>query len=393
MKQVYLSLMILLSCCFSFGQDQPNNIDVALFHNGSNGSSTGSGALVELALRIKSAGGTYTAPNNTGSDFFVFLMAPKTDFDLTDALTIIQVNSAFYGTASPSIMLPQSAFELGGTDLYFPIVFNFSGTLMNLSTLTANWSYAFTFNFGGASKTAAQLNKLKVVVPSNNDELQAAAGGDESISITRLIYSGGSNQLTGTLFATLPVNFVNFSGYKSGTKNVLSWTTGSESNSQGFEIQRASDGSTYSPIGFLNTKAVGGRSVSELNYTFDDNNPLSGKKSYYRLRQVDLDNKSTFSNIVIINGDKPKTTEITGVFPNPANDLLNVIVNTPQRANVTLAVTDMNGKVVSQKIINIETGSNTVPVEISQLAKGNYLVKVINGQANTESPVSKFVKH
>lgn len=389
MKKVYLNLLVLIAYFVSFGQDNPN-IDVGLFPNGSHGSNAGSGGYVALGLRIKSGGTTYTVPNNTAQDFIIFLTAPKTDFDLSDPLTITQVNPALYGTTSTLNMTPQSAFELGGPNLYFPIVLNTTiVSSMNLSPLTTNWQYTFTFNFGAVTKTSSQINKLKIVGPSNNAELLAVTG-DPSISVTRLLI-GTSNQLTGTLFSTLPVNFINFSGFKNGSSNELKWTTGSESNSRGFDVQRASDGTNYASIGFVNTQAPGGASVSELSYSFDDNSPL-GKKSYYRLRQVDIDSRSTYSNIIIINGDKPKTTGIGGVFPNPANDLLNVIVDAPQRGNVTLALLDMNGKTVSQKLVNVETGSNTVPVDIAQLAKGNYFVKVIDRFTDGESAVSKFVK-
>jgi hypothetical protein len=200
------------------------------------------------------------------------------------------------------------------------------------------------------------------------------------------------SELVTTSLVTLPVSLYNFSGYKSGTANVLKWTTSSEMNSKGFEVMRSSQGTDYTSLGFVNSRAVNGTSNKELAYTFEDNSPLAAKKSYYRLRLVDLDARTAMSNIIIINGEKPKTMEIGGLFPNPANDKLNVIVSAPQRGNVTLAVMDINGKMISQKLINVEAGSNTVPVEISQLAKGNYLVKVVDRSSGSESTASKFVK-
>jgi hypothetical protein len=205
-------------------------------------------------------------------------------------------------------------------------------------------------------------------------------------------YSNGIAYFTTNNLVSVPVTLLNFSGYKSGAKNVLKWTTANESNNTGFEVLRSADGVNYSAIGFVDTRAPGGTSTTELNYTFDDNSPLGAKRSYYRLRQVDIDSRSKLSNIVVINGDKPKITGITGVFPNPANDLVNVIIDAPRRENVTVVVMDLSGRTVSQKTANIETGSNTVPVDIAGLAKGSYFVKVVSLSADSESAVSKFVK-
>lgn len=391
MKRILLSLVTLMAGLNLFAQSQQDNVVVGLFPNGANGSNAATAARIEIAL--KPLNGTYTAVP-AATDFIVILKAPKTHFAETDVMNIAQVNPAMFGANTMTFL---GATDIGPDDpdnLYFSFSISSGGSL-NLSSMTLNnWSYAFTVSFL-PDKTQTAFSKLKIVDEVNNAELTAAFG-TPVFSNLQMVNAVLENQLIANAFSAftaMPVNFINFSGFKNGSKNVLNWTTGSEFNSDRFEVQRSADGNTYMSIGTVNTKAINGNSSTELNYTFDDNNPLAAKKSYYRIRQVDIDSRSALTNIVIISADKPKTTEITGVFPNPANDLLNVIVNTPQRANVTLAVTDMNGKVVSQKIINIETGSNTVPVEISQLAKGNYLVKVINGQANTESPVSKFVKH
>jgi len=185
---------------------------------------------------------------------------------------------------------------------------------------------------------------------------------------------------------------VNFSGYKSGSKNVLKWTTSSEQNNTGFEIQRSTDGVNYSVIGFVSTLASGGNSSTELSYTFDDNSPVVSKRNYYRLNQKDIDGRSKMSNVVLINGDKPTIIGIGGIFPNPASTTVNVLIDAPRRDDVTVVLMDVLGKTIKQKVVNVEIGSNTVPVEISSLAKGSYLVKVLCKSSDCETAVSKFAK-
>jgi hypothetical protein len=197
----------------------------------------------------------------------------------------------------------------------------------------------------------------------------------------------------GTTVASIPtpVELISFAGQKEETKNVLRWTTASENNNRGFEVQYSKDGSNYSVLGFVSSIAQGGFSASQLNYTFTDINP-SGVKHYYRLRQLDYDGRSKFSSIVMIRGNKPLSLAIGGIFPNPANgSLVNVIIDAPKQDRVTLVVTDFSGRIVKQKAANVESGSNTIPVDISQLTQGNYLMKVVCS-SGCELAIGKFNK-
>ncbi len=191
-------------------------------------------------------------------------------------------------------------------------------------------------------------------------------------------------------FGALPVSLLNFSGYKDGTRNQLRWTTSSESNNRGFEVQRSTDGINYTTLGFVNTLALGGNSTSQLNYTYTDNN-VTGSRQYYRLRQVNFDGNSKLSNIVLIKGDKPVSLTIDGLFPNPANSLVNVLIAAPNKDKVTMVITDIAGRTMLQKVVGIETGSNTIPVDISTLANGTYMVKLVCS-SNCDRVVGKFVK-
>ncbi|MCX6317228.1 MAG: T9SS type A sorting domain-containing protein [Bacteroidetes bacterium] len=105
----------------------------------------------------------------------------------------------------------------------------------------------------------------------------------------------------------------------------------------------------------------------------------------------DLDGRSKLSNIVLIKGNKPTQLAISGIFPNPVSTEVNVLVDAPLREKVTLMIINASGKTVLQKVITIEAGSNTIPVNTSTLANGSYLVKLICN-SNCESAVSKFVK-
>lgn len=188
----------------------------------------------------------------------------------------------------------------------------------------------------------------------------------------------------------LPVNFLSFSGYKSGSVNKLQWTTASEQNCLGFEVQRSTDGINFSSIGFVNTLAIGGNSTDRLSYNFNDNN-VAGEKQYYRIRQVDIDNHGRLSNVILLKGSKPLIVSIDGIYPNPANNEINVLLAAPARDKATLIVTDISGRVLLQQLVNVETGINSIPVNISRFASGTYLIKLA-GQTSVESAGAKFIK-
>lgn len=387
MKKTYLLIVSLVTGIVLMAQPVPNNLNIGIFNNGSNGSNAGSGGYLELALRPVIQ--VYGAPptNPVAEDFGVILVAPKTDFDMTDNIVISQVNASLFGSTATAAMSPQGIFDIGDANLYYPISLNNAGGV-NLSSLALNnWGFAFTVSFSNA-KTPAQFRTVRIVDQTSHPQLSTFFGAPIFSSLTMQ----GGNQLTASAFTVLPVSLINFSGYKSGTKNVLKWTTANEQNNVGFEVQRSSDGVSYSAIGFVNTLAPGGNSSSDLSYTFDDNSPAASRKSYYRLNQKDFDGRSKLSNIVVINGGKPTILGIGGLFPNPASTLVNVIIDAPKRDDVTLVVMDVTGKTVKQKLVNVETGSNTVPVEIGNLAQGSYMVKLVCKSSDCETAVSKFVK-
>ena len=203
-------------------------------------------------------------------------------------------------------------------------------------------------------------------------------------------YGNGDHWAQTSASIVLPIDLLSFSGYKDGGRNQLRWTTSTEQNNRGFEVQRSLDGVNYNAIGFVNSMANGGNSSVQLNYTFTDNN-VTGLRQYYRLRQVDFGGNNKLSNIVLIKSDKPTIITIDGIFPNPATTTINLLVGAPVKDKVSIVVTDMAGRIMITKNMNVETGSNTLPLDVSGLAGGNYFIRMVD--SNGEVVSGKFVKN
>jgi len=188
---------------------------------------------------------------------------------------------------------------------------------------------------------------------------------------------------------TLPVTLVNFRGEQSGSINRLLWTTSTETNNRGFELERSSDGRNYSSITFIASKAENGNSNSAINYNYNDLRPFSGN-NYYRLKQFDTDGRTTISNVVLLSS---KVAEITlsSVYPNPTLREVNLVISSPKAERVTIVITDLTGKVLLQKAMQLIVGDNQELFNVQNLAAGTYFIKAVCANG-CETAVQRFVK-
>ncbi|RYY72794.1 MAG: T9SS type A sorting domain-containing protein [Gammaproteobacteria bacterium] len=187
--------------------------------------------------------------------------------------------------------------------------------------------------------------------------------------------------------AILPANILTFSGVRQSGANHLKWTVAQEQDVQAYQVERSNDGRDWTSVGSVTSL---GNTTTQRSYSFVDNN-ISGLKQMYRLRQVDRNGAAKLSKVVVITGSRPTTLTLSGLFPNPAATSVNVLVDAPAKDNINVIVMDAVGRVVKTQKASVETGSNTITVDVNGLANGSYLLKV-TCESNCQSAVSKFVK-
>jgi hypothetical protein len=173
----------------------------------------------------------------------------------------------------------------------------------------------------------------------------------------------------------LPVTLVNFRGEAAGNSNRLLWTTATETNNRGFELERSADGRTFSTIALVNSKSADGNSNMPIHYSYNDSRPMGGD-NYYRLKQVDKDGRFSYSNIIMMSR-KVDAITLGRIYPNPATNTLNLVIASPSAEAVSLVVTDLGGKVVVRQALQLRQGANTHRLNVGQLAQGSYFVKVV----------------
>lgn len=280
--------------------------------------------------------------------------------------------------------------------------------------LTGGTSYRLSFRYGNNSATyieqlevkygtapaSASMTNLIIDYPSVTGGVPATANLDFTPSTTGVYYIGFhahsiANQWNlyvddiALTVSPLPVTLVSFTGTREGLVNRLSWTTATEINNSGFELERSADGRNFSRLASVASKAADGNSALALNYSFDDVKPLAGA-SYYRLKQIDKDGRFSYSNIVVLRSRVSDIT-ITSVYPNPVKEDLNMVITSPSAEKVTMVVTDLSGKVIMQQAANVIIGDNQQHLNVQQLASGTYMVKVICANG-CETAVHRFVK-
>ncbi|MBL7739315.1 MAG: DUF4082 domain-containing protein [Chitinophagaceae bacterium] len=185
--------------------------------------------------------------------------------------------------------------------------------------------------------------------------------------------------------STLPVTLLNLSATPGNHKVTLKWTTSSEINNRGFDVQRSEDGSTWTTIGFV---AGAGNSNFTVNYNFTDNN-LEPRKYFYRLKQVDADERFRYSAIVAVTLNGKAEYLLGQNYPNPVTaGTATIQFVLPRTEKVNLSLFDINGRLM-QVLVNgsKDAGAHAIRFDAGLLSKGVYYYKM---QAGDFSDVKKL---
>ena len=172
-------------------------------------------------------------------------------------------------------------------------------------------------------------------------------------------------------YNAVPVELTSFTGNVVEDGVLLNWTTATELNNQGFDIERSTSVQSWEKIGFVPGY---GTTTEPKAYSFLDENVTSGTYTY-RLKQLDFDGTSSYSPEVVVDVDNtPSDFGLFQNFPNPFNPSTTIQFQVPQANDVSIVIYDMLGKEVK----SLFTG---------QVQAGKYTVDW-NGTNNTGAKVS-----
>ncbi|MBX9853199.1 MAG: hypothetical protein K2X86_15755 [Cytophagaceae bacterium] len=167
----------------------------------------------------------------------------------------------------------------------------------------------------------------------------------------------------------LPVVWLSFYAEKNGGQVKLTWNTVSEKNNNYFAVQRSEDGITFKEIGIVQGS---GSKESLSSYVFFDKSPLPGN-NYYRLKQVDYDHTSGYSEIRHISFD---AKNIVTIYPNPLKDQLYIRLN-GARSGGKFFLMDVTGRNVLEGSMEEFFENSILNINVEQLAEGTYILYLI----------------
>jgi hypothetical protein len=181
------------------------------------------------------------------------------------------------------------------------------------------------------------------------------------------LYAGGNfvnangNYYVAKWNLTLPVTLENITAKQENKDIAINWQTATELNTSHFNVQRSTDGVSFTDIG--TAKAIGSGANK---YGFIDNNPADGI-NYYRLQIVDMDGAATYSKVVSC--ELSVVSKQITVYPNPSRD--NVTISGSHISS--LQVIDNIGRVV--KVVSLKDATNP-SLSVSGLPAGVYHLRV-----------------
>lgn len=197
---------------------------------------------------------------------------------------------------------------------------------------------------------------------------------------------------------TLPVELVYFFAEVYADSVLLKFGTATEVSNYGFEIQRAHDNLNFEVIGFVEGN---GNSNSPKHYTYADSLIEMTGIVNYRLKQIDFDGTSAYSDTVIVNfttsitlesSNIPSQFSISNNYPNPFNPATKINFELPFQQALKINLFDVRGKLVkeiaSQEFL---PGIYQLYLDFSLYSSGIYFVR-FESQNNVVTKRMTFVK-
>ncbi|WP_276480991.1 beta strand repeat-containing protein [Paraflavitalea pollutisoli] len=202
-----------------------------------------------------------------------------------------------------------------------------------------------------------------------------------SVGQTVILYTvtdatcGTSRTVTDTITveAALSLRWVSFTGKYIDGHILLDWVTAAESNTSHFLVERSADGSLFSPITQL---PASGNTVTNTAYRFTDQRPANTGYNYYRVKQVDLDGRFTYSTTIRLRSDDGQVFK-AAITPNPATAVFTLSVEgVRDRESLLFELINGSGAVVYKERIIASGRSMSKTMQRPMITGGLYFYKV-----------------
>ncbi len=391
----------------TFGKININNTNGV--HLGTNVDVTGTtgvdflqGPLTLNGFNIRFGTGSSWANNNNSTKFFVtngsgLVVAANTGSELqypvgiaTGVTNYTPITIANSGTADTYGVRAQSGFGTTYNPDGSP-----TGTLVNSNVVDVSWivnegvaggsTLSTTLQWNAANETTGFDRNFSIAGVfrfSSGDWMTSPIGGVTNVgsayakSFSPALSTFTYQPLTiGNALSPLPVELLGFTVKPVNNLDAaLEWSTASETNNDHFEIERSLDGVTFEKIA---TEKGAGNSTQIIKYDLIDEKAgekISTGTIYYRLKQVDYDNKYSYSGIQSVFFTSAGSALI---YPNPTQGNLTLNYISVYKHEITIRVIDILGAIIKQFKLEVNKGDQDIKLDLSELANGHYKIMLI----------------
>lgn len=211
------------------------------------------------------------------------------------------------------------------------------------------------------------------------------AAGDNVGSIVVSPANFFKNWILADNLAPLPVKLVSFEANCYDGEIEIEWITQSEINNDYFVVEKS-----YDAVSFFELVTIqgAGNSNNTNYYTANDLSPSSGV-TYYRLKQVDFDGTTSYHEIASSSCNSNDFTVDQFVLN---DNMLKFNISTTLDEKITIYFYDYRGRIISNKILSIQNGKNSIKLNHLNLSTGIYMLSIV-GEYNTYATKLMNVKH
>jgi hypothetical protein len=164
----------------------------------------------------------------------------------------------------------------------------------------------------------------------------------------------------------IPVEFTSFTASVLQNEKAvqLNWTTATETNNSGFEIERLQDSKIgrlkdWEKIGFV---PGFGTTTDPKSYSFTDDLSLTPNLTHtfrYRLKQIDFDGTFTYSQEIVVAVDfSPKEFVLYQNYQNPFNPSTTIKYALPVESQVRINVYNALGEIIEELVSKVQSSGN-----------------------------------
>ena len=324
------------------------------------------------------------ATASTGVYKFIHQQDTMATVNVTTLGTLADLNAQYFSGENPP-GLPHSSVLSGFGNVYWNIYPTNSANSGYTYNVTLHYSPALIGSIANESmiKVAKNNGNDTIYVPFNVPGTNPGEYQLDVVNHNITVYglTGFSRFILTDGDSPLPVELSSFTSSISGRDVKLHWTTASETNNSGFQIERSAGNNQWSAVSFVNGS---GTSTSQKDYSYTDKNLSSGKYNY-RLKQVDYNGQYNYFNLNNeVNIGLPSKFDLSQNYPNPFNPSTKISFDIPVDGKVSITLYDISGKEVSKLVNEFKTaGYYSVSFNGSNLSSGTYFYRIVsegNGQ-------------